>query len=266
LIIASFMKPLPYTNLTVIWTNLAYGLPIGSSRQGASVTQDITDRMGTLRLRAALEAELRDNRWAIGEKLPTERELGTRFRVARNTVRRALDALEAQGLITRHVGRGTFRSAPPGQDTTTGAVPGGEDALSPSDVVECRLILEPEMISMAVARANQADIARMATCLRGTDEARDMADFEHWDAALHDAFALATHNGAVIAISRSLARVRAQTDWGQLKAQGNTAERRRALQQQHHEMLEAVRQRDRAEARRVMREHILYVQAYMFGE
>ena len=106
----------------------------------------------------------------------------------------------------------------------------------------------------------------MQECLRGTDDAADLPGFEQWDAALHDAFALATHNGAIIAMSRSLARVRERTDWGQLKARGNTAERRATLQAQHHAMVEAVRQRDRMEARRVMREHILFVQGYMFGD
>jgi DNA-binding FadR family transcriptional regulator len=210
-------------------------------------------------LRNLLAQELRGNRWAIGEKLPTERELGARYGVARNTVRRALEALETEGLITRHVGRGTFRNAP-------AATASAEEELSPSDVVECRLMLEPEMISLAVARATQADIARMQECLRGTDDAADLLRFEQWDAALHDAFALATHNNAIIAMSRSLARVRERTDWGQLKARGNTVERRAALQVQHHAMVEAVRQRDRMEARRVMREHILFVQGYMFGD
>ncbi|WP_237182953.1 FadR/GntR family transcriptional regulator [Roseomonas marmotae] len=224
------------------------------------MTQDVAERRGAAALRNLLARELREDRWAIGEKLPTERELGTRYGVARNTVRRALEALEAEGLITRHVGRGTFRNAPPG------AAPVGEEELSPSDVVECRLMLEPEMISLAVARATQTDIARMTECLRGTDDAGDLPAFERWDAALHDAFALATHNGAIIAMSRSLARVREQTDWGQLKARGNTAERRAILQVQHHAMVDAVRQRDRTEARRVMREHILFVQGYMFGD
>lgn len=222
--------------------------------------QDVAERLGAMVLRDRLARELQDNRWAIGEKLPTERELGSHYGVARNTVRRALEALEAEGLITRHVGRGTFRNAP------SNPAPAAEEELSPSDVVECRLMLEPEMLSLAVARATQADIARMLECLRGTDGAADLPGFERWDAALHDAFALATHNGAVIAMSRSLARVRERTDWGQLKARGNTAECRATLQAQHHAMVEAVRQRDRTEARRVMREHILFVQSYMFGE
>ena len=214
---------------------------------------------GAARLRDALARDLREGRWQPGEKLPTERAFGAQYGVARNTVRRALDALEAEGLIRRHVGRGTFAALPQ-------AAPVAEEALSPSDVVECRLLFEPEMISLAVARASRADIDRMAECLQGTDEAADLAGFEHWDAALHDAFALGTHNGAVIAMSRALARVRARTDWGQLKARGNTAEHRAVLQAQHHAMLDALRRRDRAEARRVMREHILFVQGYMFGD
>ena len=222
-------------------------------------------RIGAEGLRDALERELRSGRWRVGEKLPTERDLGARFRLARNTVRRALDALEADGLILRQVGRGTFRAEPPGRSAAPAALP-EDGALSPADVMECRLIFEPELLSLAVARATPADLARMTSCLRGADEAADLASFEHWDAALHDAFALATHNGAVIAMSRSLARVRERTDWGQLKARGATAERKGALRRQHHAMVEAIRRRDRAEARRLMREHVLFVQGYMFGD
>jgi DNA-binding FadR family transcriptional regulator len=215
---------------------------------------------GAAGLLQALHRDLQDGRWRHGEKLPTERELGARHGVARNTVRRALDTLEQQGLIQRQVGRGTFRTAPPAP------APSEEEALSPADVVECRLILEPDMIALAVARAAAADLARLEECLRGTDAAADLPTFEHWDAALHDALALATHNRAVIAMSRSLARVRERTDWGQLKARGNTPERRATLQAQHHAMVEAVRRRDQDAARSTMRAHIRFVQTYMFGE
>ena len=210
-------------------------------------------------LRSALEQALLSGRWKEGERLPTERALSLQYGVARNTVRRALDGLEQQGLIHRHVGRGTFRSV-------ASPRPPEEEALSPAAVVECRLILEPEMIALAVARATPADLARMEECLHHTDTAAGLADFEKWDAALHDAFALATHNAAVIGMSRSLARVRERTDWGQLKARGNTAQHRAALQEQHRGMVRAVRERDRDAARQIMRAHILFVQGYMFGE
>src|SRR6476646_9569723 len=43
-----------------------------------------------------------------GSAAPSERELVARFGVARMTVRQALDALVAEGLLERIPGRGTF--------------------------------------------------------------------------------------------------------------------------------------------------------------
>jgi GntR family transcriptional regulator len=50
-----------------------------------------------------------------GTRLPSERELARRLRVARMTVRHALDTLERRGLVARQVGRGggTFVAAEP---------------------------------------------------------------------------------------------------------------------------------------------------------
>ncbi len=45
-------------------------------------------------------------------KLPTERDLASRFDVSRLTVRRALDRLEQEGLVYRVQGSGTFVAAP----------------------------------------------------------------------------------------------------------------------------------------------------------
>ncbi|MDJ0387454.1 FadR/GntR family transcriptional regulator [Roseomonas sp. E05] len=224
------------------------------------------------RLRQRLAQDLQSGRWQPGEKLPTERSLGERYGMARNTVRRALDALAAEGLIERHVGRGTFRTGAMGQGAAGAAAPAELDALpdaeafGPAEVVECRLAFEPELVALAVSRASPADLARMEECLRHADAAADLPEFERWDGALHDAIAVATHNSAAIALSRSLARVRLQAEWGALKARGATPVRRAALQRQHRAIIAALRQRDRSAARRAMREHILYVQAYMFGE
>jgi GntR family transcriptional regulator len=44
----------------------------------------------------------------VGERLPPERTMADEFGVGRATIRRALSALSAEGLIESHVGRGTF--------------------------------------------------------------------------------------------------------------------------------------------------------------
>jgi len=216
-------------------------------------------------LRAALRRELLSDRWQGGDRLPTERELGERHGLARNTVRRALQALEGEGLILRHVGRGTFKA------TGTALAPdvmdlGGIAGASPADILECRLAFEPELAPLVVARASEADLDRLDECLRNADAAEDVAGFEIWDAALHDAIAVATRNQTIIVVARALARVRLQAEWGQLKARSMTAERRARLQEEHRAIIEAFRCRDKIRGRARLREHILHVQAYMFGE
>jgi DNA-binding FadR family transcriptional regulator len=228
-------------------------------------TAGMRERGDAEALRAALRRELLSGRWQDGDRLPTERELGERHGLARNTVRRALQALEGEGLIVRHVGRGTFKAA--GTAPAPDAMDlGGIAGASPADILECRLAFEPELAPLVVARASQADLDRLDECLRNADAAGDVAGFETWDAALHDAIAVATRNQTIIAVARALARVRLQAEWGQLKARSMTAERRAKLQAEHRGIVGAFRCRDKAGARARLREHILHVQAYMFGE
>jgi len=57
--------------------------------------------------------------YPAGTRLPPERELARQFGVGRVTVRTALAALEKNGHVTRHIGRGTFvRPVPPEPDTS----------------------------------------------------------------------------------------------------------------------------------------------------
>jgi DNA-binding FadR family transcriptional regulator len=216
-------------------------------------------------LRSALKRELLSSRWQIGDRLPTERELGERYGLARNTVRRALESLEQEGLIRRHVGRGTFKAGS-GSKPMTQAEPWELEGASPADVLECRLVFEPGFAPLVVARASQADLDRMEECLKGADAATDTTGFEVWDAALHDAFAVATRNQTMVTMARALARVRLQAEWGQLKARSMTPERKIALQIEHRAIVDAFRYRDKTAARERMREHILHVQDYMFGD
>jgi GntR family transcriptional regulator, histidine utilization repressor len=55
-----------------------------------------------------LKDGLKKGRWRVGEKMPSEADLIGRFAVARMTVNRALKELQAEGLIERRQGAGTF--------------------------------------------------------------------------------------------------------------------------------------------------------------
>lgn len=59
-----------------------------------------------------LERRITEGALAAGQQLPTEAALSARFGVNRHTVRRALAAMEARGLIRVEQGRGTFVREP----------------------------------------------------------------------------------------------------------------------------------------------------------
>jgi DNA-binding transcriptional MocR family regulator len=64
--------------------------------------------------KTALEQLLEGGELLANGRLPPERDLCAQFSVSRNTLRTALDLLEAQGKIWRRVGSGTYAgNAPP---------------------------------------------------------------------------------------------------------------------------------------------------------
>ncbi len=63
-------------------------------------------------LQRALRDAIADKRLAPDEALPPERELAEEFQISRITVRKALDGLVGDGLLTRRQGAGTFVAAP----------------------------------------------------------------------------------------------------------------------------------------------------------
>ncbi|GAB2532644.1 MULTISPECIES: GntR family transcriptional regulator [unclassified Simplicispira] len=53
---------------------------------------------------------LQAGEWKPGEAIPSEMELAARFKVSQGTVRKAIDELAAENLVTRRQGKGTFVS------------------------------------------------------------------------------------------------------------------------------------------------------------
>ncbi|MBA0051685.1 GntR family transcriptional regulator [Streptomyces sp. AJS327] len=79
------------------------------------------NREGGLPLYAQLVEDLRQGiesgQWPVGSRLPSERELCTRFDVSRITVRHAIDIAQQEGLLERVHGVGTFVAQPPVEQT-----------------------------------------------------------------------------------------------------------------------------------------------------
>ena len=64
------------------------------------------------RVETVLAGEITDGNLKVGDQLPTEDSLISRFGVSRITVRRAIQNLVSRGLVEIHRGKGTFVAAP----------------------------------------------------------------------------------------------------------------------------------------------------------
>ncbi len=65
-----------------------------------------------VQLQEILEALIKDGKWQIGERLPSEQELCDMYDVSRTVVRQTLQEMERNGLIVKYKGKGSFVAKP----------------------------------------------------------------------------------------------------------------------------------------------------------
>jgi DNA-binding FadR family transcriptional regulator len=202
--------------------------------------------------------------YQAGGKLPTERALAEQLLVPRGAIRNALAVLESEGQVVRRVGSGTFVQVLADTDRPAAAAAASLD-VSPAEIMAGRIIFEPKVASLAVVHATTADLDRLDACNSNAERAATFDEFEHWDAALHQAIAEATHNRLITEIFATITRARDHADWGELKRRSLTAERRARYQQEHRAIVGALRARDAGAAEAGLLSHLQGVRLNLLG-
>lgn len=104
--------------------------------------------------------------WKPGDKLPPERELSESLGVSRTSVREAISALTAMGLVEVRVGEGTFLAsdiAPLYKGDISSKFLVKRSSLL--EVVEARKIIETQLACLAAGRATREDLNKMEKIL-----------------------------------------------------------------------------------------------------
>jgi DNA-binding FadR family transcriptional regulator len=211
----------------------------------------------------SLRRRIESGEWSGRRRLPNERDLAAEYRVARNTLRSAIDRIAADGVVTREVGRGTFLRADNRAEFL--AIFQNLVGVSPIDMMAVRQILEPRAAALAATNASAGDLADIAAACAASVAAVDMATFEHWDAELHQRIFAGSRIELLHHLHDILRLIRSQDLWIAIKRRSFREDRRRLYCAEHEAIVAALMRRDAEAAALAMRAHIDTVTRNLFA-
>ncbi len=211
------------------------------------------------RLRRAISGGV----YADGDRIPPERQLAIAFGAARSTVRKALDQLEHDGLVMRRVGSGTFVTYAGPFSGNTGEI---ADLISPLQLIEARLAVEPYMARLAALHATSRDLEVMATSLERLDACESDKDaFTERDAEYHLAIARSSRNPLLLHVYEEINLVRSRAQWDAMKEKILTPRQIAAYNRQHRAILDALKARDGQRVSELIVEHLQKARGDLVG-
>lgn len=202
-----------------------------------------------------------------GSRLPPERELTDELGVTRSTLRKALDALQREGAIWRHVGKGTFVSATEASLTQPrGSLAELGRQLTPVKMMRARLTIEPAICREAAINASNAALTQMNLAMERAHAVSNWQDYETQDDNFHRAIAEATDNPLLIAQFDQLNQVRRAVALGNVVRRSARPGPDHPSFGEHEAIATAISQRDPHASYEAMRNHLRSVSARLFGE
>lgn len=196
---------------------------------------------------------LEEGHFGYQDRLPPERELARQLGLTRTQLRSGMKQLQAEGVVRRHVGRGTFFGSRPAESA------GHEAALgttTPRELMEARIAVEPQLARLAARHATVEDIQRMERALERSIAATDPAIYHKHDAELHMAVAQAAHNALLLSLFKSINEMRHKLLWGRLDGNFLTTTLQVQYSEQHRGFVDAIKRRDDRAAETLMRFHL----------
>jgi DNA-binding FadR family transcriptional regulator len=213
----------------------------------------------------ALRAFISDGGYGPGDRLPSERDLIVRLGITRSALRKAFDALEREGSIWRHVGKGTFIASQGLQDGD-GLLADLIEHVTPVTLMRARLSLEPAIAREAAINASEASVARVRDARDRTENAATWAEYEANDDLFHRALAQASENILLLSLFDHLNAVRRAVAWNTVIRTSARPAGNHTSFAEHRQIVEAIESRDPSAAQTAMRTHLKSVADRLFGE
>ncbi|WGD54232.1 FadR/GntR family transcriptional regulator [Bradyrhizobium sp. CB1650] len=192
--------------------------------------------------------------YAVGSRLPTERELAEQLKVSRPTVREALIALEVEGRVRIRVGSGIYVIEPA---EAAAPVPAAAVIEGPFELLRAREFLEGAIAEQAARMATKDDLARIDASLLAMEKVEHPgeASMIH-DRAFHVAIAGSVGNAVLVRVVGELFDQRLNPYFAQLAHYFENPRTWRAALDEHRAVRDAIAVRDPGAARDAMRNHL----------
>ena len=223
-----------------------------------------------------LRAGMLSGEFAVGSRLPAERDLSKQLSVSRSSVREALIALEVEGWVEVRTGSGIYaldrsninainKIAAEAINTTANGINESENALlsenkaewGPLELIRARRVVEGETAAIAALQAKRKDIDAMGKALRMMQtEAADGVLPLDGDRAFHTAIVQASGNEVLIDTVQSFWDSRRGPIFERLVGYFETLQSWQAAIAEHSAILEAIQAHDAAAARTAMHAHM----------
>ncbi len=185
-----------------------------------------------------------------GQKLPSERDLADMLKVSRPTIREAMIALEVSGVIDVRTGSGIYVSQP-GKRVIL-----ADEGIGPFEILEMRLLLEPQACALAAQRMTDAQLTEIQAIYAQMEITDQTPDVESVDRRFHYAIALATENAALASTIDWLWELRAQSGLSKGFHRLIIGEGVYPVLNEHGAIVAALQARDPEAAHRAMSEHL----------
>lgn len=198
-----------------------------------------------------------------GDKLPSTKELSERYQVGRSTVREALSALKAMGLVEIHQGEGSYVRTIESHDV---GLPEFDSLLMSREtlmeLIEARKTLEISNAALAAEKRTEDDLGKFQAVLKRMEEyLGDEVEGERCDIEFHLILAEATHNSILVRMIESIS-TQMQTAIRETRRLQMYANRTVSTQllQEHKAVYAAILGQDPAAAQEAMRRHLFHVE------
>ena len=194
-------------------------------------------------------------------RLPPEPQLSSEMNISRGRLRTIMQTLEKEGLIWRHVGKGTFI----GPKQTDPASPAWSRDISIGDIMDARMILEPQLAAQAAIHTTADNLETCEKCLAEMRDATTYLQWKRGDEKFHRLIAEATGNKLVLLMYDTLrTQLRAGLDDRLTTVFGSTTSPH-DMDEEHADIIRAIRSGDPEAAEQAMRTHLLHVRTKLFG-